>query len=140
MKDLFRDHIRSHADRVGFDMPGLLEAYLVDLLASRVDRVDLIPEPSFAERYLVLQSQGRLSDLRDYADQCLFFTALMPEYGNRRGLSMDYYCTLGISSYYTVGDGLPDDRFIQLGNWFYHLQRFLNSAIRPETRLELWGF
>ena len=121
-------------------MPGLLEAYLVDLLASRVDRVDLIPEPSFAERYLVLQSQGRLSDLRDYADQCLFFTALMPEYGNRRGLSMDYYCTLGISSYYTVGDGLPDDRFIQLGNWFYHLQRFLNSAIRPETRLELWGF
>jgi len=139
MQDLFRTHIRNHAERVGFEMPGLLEAYLVELLASRLSRVDLIPDPSFGERYMILLNEGKLSALKDYADTCLFFTSLLPEYGRRRGLSLDYYCTLGISSYYTVGEGLPDDRYIQMGNWFYHLQKFLNSAIHPETRLELFG-
>ena len=140
MQELFRNHIRTHAANVGFDMPQLLEAYLVELLTSRLSRIDLIPDPSFGERYMMLLSERKLHDLKDYADQCLFFTSLLPEYGQRRGLSMDYYCTLGISSYYTVGEGLPDDRYIQLGNWFYHLQKFLNSAIHPNMRLDLFHF
>lgn len=137
---LMRNHLVEHSRRVGFMMPDLLLEYLVELLDSRVSRVDIIPEPSFGERYMILQSQQRLGDLKDYADTCLFFTALLPEYGHRRGLNMDYYATLGISSYYTVGDGLPDDRYIQLGNWFHYLQKFLNTAIHPEQRLELFRF
>ena len=140
MKQLFRDHLRQHCESVGWDMPVSLESYLVDLLAARLDRVDLIPDPSFAERYLILHRDHRIAELVDYADSCLFFTSLMPEYGSRRGLSLDYYATLGVSSYYTVGDHFHDDRYIQLGNWFYHLQKFLNSAIRPDVRLRLWHF
>lgn len=121
-------------------MPELLAEYLIDLLADRVRRVDIIPEPSFAERYLQLYQQPRLGELKDYADSALFFCSLMPEYGRRRGLSMDYYATLGISTYYTLGDLAPDARFTQLGNWFPHLQRFLCSAIHPDTKLSLFGF
>jgi hypothetical protein len=136
----FRHHLDYHSKKTGFTAPDLLLDYLAELLASRLDRVDIIPDPSFAERYLMLLQAPRAEPIRDYADSCLFFTSLMPEYGSSRGISMDYYCTLGISSYYTVGDLIADDRFTQLGNWFYHLQRFLASAIHPEVRLELFKF
>lgn len=140
MQVLFRDHLDQHCDRTGITMPPLLRDYLVDLLDSRLRRVDLIPEPSFGERYMILCSQGRMGDLADYGDCCLFFTSLLPEYGRRRGLSMDYYATLGISSYHIVGDRLEDSRYTQLGDWFYTLQRILNSAIHPDVRVQLWGF
>lgn len=136
----FRSHIDQHCRHTGFEMPELLKDYVVELMAARVQRVDIIPEPSFAERYLQLSQQPRLPELKDYADSALFFCSLMPEYGRRRGLSMDYYATLGISTYYTLGDLAPDVRFTQLGNWFYHLQKFLNSAIHPEVKLSLFGF
>lgn len=119
-------------------MPESLESYLVELLAQRVDNTELIPEPSFAERYLMLYQTRNVAVIREFADTCLFFTSLLPEYGRRRGLSMDYYATLGISSYYTAGDISDDVRFTQLGNWFYHLQKFLNSAIHPAVKLELF--
>lgn len=137
-RDVIYTHIHTHRQETGFDMPELLEHYLVDMLTERLDRVDIIPEPSFAERYLRLYSETRLSEFKDYADSTLFFVSLMPEYGLRRGLDMSYYATLGISTYYTLGDLSEDPRYTQLGNWFYHLQRFLESAIRPETKLELW--
>ena len=137
-RDIIFSHITAHRQETGFDMPDLLEQYLVDLLTERLDRTDIIPEPSFGERYLKLYSETSLSEFKDYADSALFFVSLMPEYGRRRGLNMDYYATLGISTYYTLGDLSEDSRYTQLGNWFYHLQRFLGSAIRPETRLDLW--
>lgn len=137
-RDVIYLHIHTHRQATGFDMPELLEHYLVDLLTERLDRVDIIPEPSFAERYLRLYTDTRLGEFKDYADTALFFVSLMPDYGRRRGLDMDYYATLGISTYYALGDLSEDNRYTQMGNWFYHLQRFLSSAIRPEQRLELW--
>jgi hypothetical protein len=140
VKSQFRHHLDYHSARTGFAAPDALLDYLAELLASRLERTDLIPDPSFAERYLLLLQAPRAAPMQDFADSCLFFTSLMPEYGQRRGISMDYYCTLGIASYYTVSDLVADDRFTQLGNWFYTLQRFLNTAIHPELRLELFKF
>ena len=140
VKQQFRQHLDYHCTRTGFTAPDSLLDYLAELLAGRLERVDIIPDPSFAERYLMLLQAPRAEPIRDYADTCLFFTSLMPEWGQRRGISLDYYCTLGISSYYTVGDLIEDDRYTQLGNWFYHLQRFLSTAIHPELRLELFKF
>jgi hypothetical protein len=134
----FEQLLRDHCSATGFTAPDLLIDYLVTLLDSRLTRVDIIPDPSFAERYLLLHQNPKPVDFVDYADSALFFCSLMPDYGSRRGLSMDYYATLGISSYYTVGDMVEDDRYVQLGNWFYHLQKFLNSAIRPDVRLALY--
>jgi hypothetical protein len=121
-------------------MPNLLLDYLTELLASRLTRVDLIPDPSFAERWLIINQNPTTLALKDYGDTCLFFTALLPEYGRRRGLSIDYYSSLGISSYQSAADLAHEDCYAQLGTWFYHLQRFLSSAIRPDQRLELFKF
>jgi hypothetical protein len=137
VREQFRDHLRKHAMEQGFQAPQLLMEYLVDLLADRLTDCEIIPHPSFAERYLELYNCHRLSEFKDYADSSLFFVSLMPEYGRRRGLDLDYYASLGISVYYTLGDLSKDSRYIQLGNWFFVLQRFLNSAIRPERDLEL---
>jgi len=134
----FRSHIQSHCERTGFYMPELLEDYIVGLLASRLRETELIPHPSFGERYMILQQVNRAHLFQEYADQCLFFVSLLPEYGRRRGLDINYWANLGISSYYAVADRIEDDRFIQLGNWFYTLQKFLNSAIKPQTRLDLF--
>ena len=136
-RDLMYSHLHTHSTETGFALPELLAWYLADMLSERVTRVDIIPEPSFAERYLQLYHEHDLGRFKDYADSALFFVSLMPEYGRRRGLDMDYYATLGISTYYTLSELAEDPRYTQLGNWFYDLQRFLNSAIRPETRLDL---
>ena len=136
-RDIMYGHLLTHSQDTGFHMPELLMWYLSDLLADRVSRVDIIPDPSFAERYLQLYTELDLGRFKDYADSALFFVSLMPEYGRRRGLDMSYYATLGISTYYTLSELAEDPRYTQLGNWFYHLQRFLSSAIRPDTGLDL---
>jgi len=134
-RDIISAHISATRQRTGVVMPLLLEQYLVDLLTDRLRRVDIIPDPSFAERYLQLYQEPRRQPFKDYADSALFFVSLMPEYGRRRGLDMDYYATLGISTYYALGDMASDDRFTQLGNWFYVLQRFLNHALHHDQPL-----
>jgi hypothetical protein len=139
-RDIIAGHIDQHRQAVGFEMPELLKWYLVDLLADRISRVDIIPEPSFAEQYLRLYTETRLAQFKDYADSALFFCSLMPEYGHRRGLDMSYYATLGISAYYTLADLSADPRYTQLGNWFYVLQQFLNSALHPGSKLQLFAY
>ena len=132
-----RDLVRDHERFTGFQIPLTLENYLVEMLSDRVERTEIIPRPSFAERYLELYHRPTLHDLKDFADSSLFFCSLMPEYGNRRGLNLDYYASLGISVYYTAGDLAEDPRFTQLGNWFYHLQKFLNSCLHMKPLREL---
>lgn len=135
VRSQFQRQLYDHADKVGFLAPTALMEYITDVMADRLTRTEIIPEPSFAERYMQLYSTGTVGDIKDFGDGTLFFVSLMPEYGQRRGLDLDYYASLGISAYYTYADICHDDRFTQLGNWFYHLQRFLNSAIHPEQRL-----
>jgi hypothetical protein len=137
VRSQFQQHLYQHADRVGFSAPPLLLEYLTDLLSDRLTATEIIPRPSFAERYLQLYSTQRFQDLREFGDHSLFFVSLLPEYGRRRGLDISYYASLGISAYYTYSDLVHDDRFTQLGNWFYHLQRFLNTALRPDQTLSL---
>lgn len=134
-RDIIYQHLDTHSRETGFELPELLAWYLADLLTERLRRVDLIPDPSFGERYLQLYHEHDLGVFKDYADSALFFVSLMPDYGRRRGLDMTYYATLGISTYYSLADLSEDPRYTQLGNWFYHLQRFLNTALRPGGEL-----
>jgi hypothetical protein len=137
IRSQFQQHIYTTAEQQGFVAPQALLDYLVDLLADRLRDTDIIPQPSFAERWMQINQRPRLGDLQEFGDQCLFFCSLMPRYGLRRGLTLDYYATLGVSAYYTVGDMSGDVRYTQLGNWFYHLQKFLDSALHPDQAMEL---
>ena len=139
-RDVWFTHIYSHAEHVGFTAPEPLLGYLADMLDHRLTQTELIPQPSFAERYLEFYLGAGPNEIREYADSCLVFVSLVPEYGARRGLSMDYYAALGISSYYTAGDLTNDSRMTQLGNWFYYLQKFLNSALHKDQQLQLFDW
>ena len=136
----FTDLILEHSERVGFSAPPSLQQYLGEILTERLDRVDFIPGPTFAEAYLRLYQNYSSAPYKDFADSTLIFCALLPEYGRRRGINMDYYATLGISTYYALGDLARDPRFTQLGNWFYYLQQFLCSMLHPDRRLALVRF
>lgn len=141
MKDIyvktFYNLIKDRERETGFEMPESVEHYCVFLLAARVEKTDLIPDPSFAERYLQLYQENKPEEIRIFADDCLFFTSILPEYGKRRGLNMDYYATLGISSYYAYSDLVKEDLYVQLGNWFYDLQKFLESTIKNRPLISL---
>ncbi len=137
-RDIMYDHLLTHSQQTGFAMPELLMWYLSDLLSERVTRVNIIPDPSFGQRYLELYQLRNLAEYKDYADSTLFFVSLMPDYGRRRGLDITYYATLGISTYYTLSELTEDPRYTQLGNWFYHLQQFLNTALHHDRSLDLW--
>jgi len=140
VRSQFHRHLYTHADSVGFEAPVLLMEYLTDLLTDRLRDRDIMPWPSFAERYLGLYSTTKLADIREFGDDTLFFVSFCPEWGQRRGLDIDYFAAMGISAYYTYSDLARDDRFTQLGNWFYYLQQFLHSALRTDSRLELARF
>lgn len=128
---VFQQQLKLHKLNTGVELPLALEQYLAQLLADRVQQVDIIPDPSFAERYLQLYQYTTVAAYANYADQCLFFCGLMPDYGLRRGLTLDYYCALGISAYYTAGDLGGDPRYTQLANWFYVLQQILDTLLHP---------
>lgn len=132
----FRNLIEEFQENSGFVMPELLREYLVELLSLRLRDTEIIPTPSFAERYLEICQRPTAMAARQLGDQCLFFTSLMPQWGPSRGLSLDYYANLGISSYYTWSDLARDSRGTQLGNWFWDLQRFLNCMLKAKD-LEL---
>lgn len=133
----FKTLVMDHSQQTGFAAPELLLDYVSQILAERFDRPGFIPEPTFAEAYLKMYTRYTPGVYRDFADSTLIFCSLLPDYGNRRGLNMDYYATLGISTYYSLGDLAHDDRFIQLGNWFYHIQKFLCSLLHPQRPLQL---
>lgn len=129
--------LHTHSTATGFDMPWLLEQYLVDLVTDNLRTTELTPWGTWAEGYLRLYSATKISDYRCYGDHALLFCSIMPQYGDRRGLDLSYYASLGISAYYTAGDLAHDSRYTELGNWFYHLQQFLDSWLHHSKRLQL---
>jgi hypothetical protein len=46
--------IRERCEETGFAMPATVENYCVLLLAERVEKINIIPDPSFAERYMIM--------------------------------------------------------------------------------------
>jgi len=137
VRQQFQQLVEDHSQAVGFAAPQSLRDYLALILAERFDRPGFIPEPTFAEAYLRLYSAYRPGVYREFADSTLVFCSLLPEYGQRRGISRDYYASLAISTYYSLADLAHDDRYTQLGNWFYTCQGFLCSLLHPQRHLRL---
>lgn len=138
-RQIIEHSLHTHMTATGFHMPWLLEQYLVDLVTDHLRTTELIPWGTWAEGYLTLYSATNMSDFRCYGDHALLFCSIMPQYGHRRGLDLSYYASLGISAYYTAGDLAHDSRYTQLGNWFYHLQQFLDSWLHCDKTLQLHG-
>ena len=130
--EIIQHSLNEHGQRTGFELPWALTAYVSQVVTDNLKNTELCPWGTFAEGYLRLYSSTSNREFKDFADKTLLFVSIMPEYGQRRGLDPDYYASLAISAYYTLGDLAGDPRYTQLGNWFYHLQQFLNTWLHQD--------
>ena len=129
----FQELIEDHSSRTGFELPLLLELYLTQLLTDRLGTTNLVEPPCLADCYLNLHQGSRYYGLKAYADQCLFFSSMLPEWGDRSQLTTDYWAAVGTAHYHAYAHHTGDDRFHQLAIWFEPLQRFLASMVKQDS-------
>lgn len=134
----FYDVVKETQATTGYDLPEHMEAYVVMLLAEFLDRPDFLPEKTFAESYLKLQSPGGIS-AKQLGDTCLFVTGVFPRYGRKYGISRTYYQSIGSSSYEEVAQVLNTDLFTELSLHFNFLSDFIeltcHSSYSSSNRL-----
>ena len=123
--DAFRGIIVDTQTTSGYELPVDLEAYIVLLLASHVEKTEFLPKDSFAETYLSLKNKHTAKEL---GDTCLFVSGVFPEYGSKHGLSRRYYIDIGTSSYSIVAGKISGELFSQLSTHFNFLSDFINVA------------
>ena len=131
MKDeyttVFYDLVQETQSTTGYELPLEVEAYVVMLLADKLDKPNFLPEKSFAEAYLSLKQPYRLS-AKELGDTCLFVTGVFPEYG----LSVNYYSNIGKSSYSIATTNLDIEIFELLSTKFDFVREFINIATKPK--------
>ena len=120
----FKGVVRETQKQTGFELPEHLEAYIVMLLASYVDKPHFEPTDSFAESYLNLSS---LRCAKQLGDTCLFVSGVFPTYGTKKGLNREYYKNLGKSSYSSMHGQL----FVELSMHFDVLSNFIELSSTP---------
>lgn len=138
MKDAYRlafyDVVKETQADTGYELPEHLEAYVVMLLAHHVDRIEFLPEKSFAEAYLSLRRPVGLN-AKELGDTCLFVTGLFPTYGSKHGLKRKYFQDIGIGSYEKVAEVMHNELFAQLATHFNFLSDFI-EVVTHSTRHE----
>ena len=121
----FYDVVREAQHTTGFDLPTEIEAYVVMLLADKIDKPNFLPATSFAEEFLKLKNPYRHT-AKELGDTCLFVTSVFPEYG----IGVRYYSDIGISSYTLVQQGLNAELFKTLADRFDFLRDFITISLK----------
>jgi hypothetical protein len=80
----------------GWQIPQPVLEYTVRILAEKVDQVPFTPEPSYAERYMMIKTATEALEL---GNTCFFTRSVFPELLERRGLTSSYLVGLGQGSY-----------------------------------------
>lgn len=126
MKDAYTNAfygiVRDTQDIHGFELPEHLEAYIVMLLAHHVERPNFLPDTTFAEKYLALDTR---KDAKSLGDTCLFVSGVFPTLGKNKGLNKNYYTNIGIGSYSSMYGTL----FEELATHFVFLSDFIEVTI-----------
>jgi len=102
---------------------------VVMLLASKIDKPNIIPVESFAQSYLALKQPYRLT-AKELGDTCLFVTSVFPSYGRRYGLDKQYYSNIGKNSYSLVKTSLSGQLFEVLETQFDFVRDFISLTVR----------
>ena len=125
MKDAYTsalyDVVKDSSTKNGYDLPEPIEAYIVMLLASHVDKPDFLPE-TFATAYLTIKTPKAAKDL---GDTCLFVAGVFPTIGERKGLKRRYYQDIGSTSYEIVAEVQNPELFSTLATHFNFLSNFI---------------
>ena len=123
----------------GYDLPFDIEVYVTMLLASHIDKSSFLPQDSFAESYLSLDRPYG-SRAKQLGDTCLFTVGVFPEYGSSKGLTQEYFSSIGKSSYDLARDRLNDRLFLDLRNHFDFLTNFINICTTNENKRQILSF
>jgi hypothetical protein len=124
----FYDAVKETKDKTGYELPEHLEAYVVMLLASFVERTDYLPEKSFIESYMILV-QKRSRNIKALGDTCLFVTGVFPHYKNKNGLDVEYFSNIGSNSYLQVAEMMHPSLFNDLSNNFSYVRDFISLTV-----------
>ena len=122
----FYSVVKETQEHTGYTLPNHIEAYVVMLLASKVDQPDFLPKGTFAESYMNNRSPKELGDT------CLFVSGVFPSYGERKGLSRKYYKDIGRSSYASMRGEI----FVELTTHFDLLSDFIELSSTPPKSLQ----
>ena len=126
------DVVKKTSATRGYDLPEPIEAYIVMLLASYVDKPDFLPEDSFGQTLLRIKHPTQAKHL---ADTCLFVTGAFPEYGQKHGINRRYYQDIGSTSYEIVAEVQNPELFNTLATHFNFLSNFIEVTVNTSKRL-----
>lgn len=131
--NVFYDVVKESKGKHGYELPEDIEAYVVMLLASYIDRPSFLPEETFAQAYLKLSRPANYS-AKDLGDLCLFVTGVFPAYGSKHGINRKYYQDIGSSSYEMVSEVMNPDLFVPLSQHFAFVSDFIELTIHSSKQ------
>ena len=129
MNDAYRtalfDVVKDTSAKRGYDLPEPIEAYVVMLLATHVDKPDFLPD-AFGTTLLKLKNS---SEAKQLGDTCLFVAGVFPNIGERKGLKRRYYQDIGSTSYEMVAEVQNPELFSTLATHFNFLSEFIEVTV-----------
>jgi hypothetical protein len=135
MNDAYRtalfDVVKETSATRGYDLPEPIEAYVVMLLASHVDKPNFLPE-TFATAFLTIKTPGEAKQL---GDTCLFVAGVFPGIGERKGLKRRYYQDIGSTSYEMASE-MNNELFPTLAKHFNFLSNFIEVTVNSSKHLQ----
>ena len=126
------DVVKETSATRGYDLPEPIEAYVVMLLASHVDKPDFLPE-TFGTTFMQLKTATQAKDL---GDTCLFVAGVFPSIGERKGLKRRYYQDIGSTSYEMVAGARHPELFNTLATHFDFLSEFIEVTIHSSKHVQ----
>lgn len=119
------DVVKETSAKRGYELPEYIEAYVVMLLASYVDKPDFLPD-TFGLTFLQLKTSAEAKQL---GDTCLFVAGVFPTLGERRGIKRRYYQDIGSTSYGIVAEVQNPQLFSTLATHFNFLSDFIELTV-----------
>ena len=126
------DVVKESSATRGYDLPEPIEAYVVMLLASHVEKPDFLPE-TFGTTFMQLKTSNQAKEL---GDTCLFVAGVFPSIGERKGLKRRYYQDIGSSSYEMVAGARHPELFNALATHFNFLSEFIEVTIHSSKHMQ----
>lgn len=122
----FRELVSETKQKHGYELPLHVEQYVVVLLADHINRPNWAPETTFAETWSTIKTSKNAKIL---GDECLFLCGVFPSYGQRKGLDLEYYGSIGSSSYSRASADLNAELFGTLSQHFKMVSKFINLTV-----------
>lgn len=122
-----RDILKETVDRHGWTIPLPVFDYTVRILAEKVSQVPFTPEPSYAEAYMSIKTP---SEALAFGNTCFFTRSVFPELMQQRGVSSDYFVSLGQGSYTMALTHCPMPHVKVLRDHFEFLAEVVYTAVR----------